>query len=47
MRTRIHRAEHESAASLHAKVNNPQLATSQSVRDVIGRTPLLPLRRLG
>ena len=25
MRTRIHRAEYESAASLHAKVNTPRL----------------------
>ena len=34
MRTRIHRAEYESAASLHAKVNTPRLSTSQSVLDV-------------
>ena len=47
MRTRIHRAEYESAASLHAKVNTPRLRTSQSVLDTIGRTPLIPLHRLG
>jgi cystathionine beta-synthase len=47
MRTRIHRAEYESAASLHAKVNIPRMATSQSVLDTIGRTPLIPLHRLG
>src|ERR1700677_4230252 len=47
MRTRIHRAEYESAASLHAKVNTPRLGTSQSVLDTIGRTPLIPLHRLG
>ena len=46
MRTRIHRAEHESAASLHAKVNSPRLGMSQTVLDAIGRTPLLPLHRL-
>ena len=39
MRTRIHRAEYESAASLHAKVNTPRLGPSQSVLDTIGRTP--------
>ena len=47
MRTRIHRAEHESAASLHAKVNTPRLGMSESVLDTIGRTPLIPLHRLG
>jgi cystathionine beta-synthase len=47
MRTRIHRAEYESAASLHAKVNTPRLRMSQSVLDTIGRTPLIPLNRLG
>ena len=47
MRTRIHRAEYESAASLHAKVNTPRLSMSESVLDTIGRTPLIPLRRLG
>jgi cystathionine beta-synthase len=46
MRTRIHRAEYESAASLHAKVNSPRLSMSESVLDTIGRTPLIPLRRL-
>jgi cystathionine beta-synthase len=46
MRTRIHRAEHESAASLHAKVNTPRLGPSESVLDTIGRTPLVPLHRL-
>jgi cystathionine beta-synthase len=46
MRTRIHRAEYESAASLHAKVNTPRLSMSESVLDTIGRTPLIPLRRL-
>jgi cystathionine beta-synthase len=47
MRTKIHRAEHGSAASLHAKVNAPRLAPSQSILDTIGRTPLIPLHRLG
>src|SRR5271156_6590537 len=46
MRTRIHRAEYESAASLHAKVNSSRLRTSESVLDTIGRTPLIPLHRL-
>jgi cystathionine beta-synthase len=46
MRTKIHRAEHESAASLHAKVNSPRLGMSQTVLDAIGRTPLIPLHRL-
>ncbi len=46
MRTRIHRAEHGSAAALHAKVNSPRLGMSQSILDTIGRTPLVPLRRL-
>jgi cystathionine beta-synthase len=46
MRTRIHRAEYASAASLHAKVNTPRLSMSESVLDTIGRTPLIPLRRL-
>jgi cystathionine beta-synthase len=47
MRTRIHRAEYESAASLHAKVNTPRMGTSESILDTIGRTPLIPLHRLG
>jgi cystathionine beta-synthase len=46
MRTRIHRAGYDSAASLHAKVNAPRLGTTQTVLDTIGRTPLLPLHRL-
>jgi cystathionine beta-synthase len=46
MRTRIHRAEHESAASLHAKVNSLRLGMSLTVLDAIGRTPLIPLHRL-
>ena len=46
MRTRIHRAEFESAASLHAKVNTPRLSTSRTILDTIGRTPLIPLHRL-
>jgi cystathionine beta-synthase len=47
MRTRIHHAEHDSAASLHAKVNTPRLGMSESVLDTIGRTPLIRLHRLG
>jgi cystathionine beta-synthase len=46
MRTRIHRAEYESAASLHAKVNSPRLGASQNVLETIGRTPLIPLHRI-
>ena len=48
MRTRIHRAEYESAASLHAKVNTPSAgrrARASSTRSVERR--LIPLHRLG